>query len=423
MKRSGMNYYPVVAWVGKRFEEEEEGGMGKSQAESGTWMYRAIVNDQQYPNNYEVYGDHVTSVNINKNSIGFVDTNYAVSWSTSAGEAHYRISTGGTGEFRSGSTIINGNDVQLSNGADFPDMQGFMLDASTSAPYRLRLSDNNLSQFSKQQFSAVNNGREGIVRDSSAQFYFALGDVIADGAQVGFGGRIDTIKKYSLETVNTNLETDPISVSNNSSLLYSVQYGITDSAFAAEVLAGGKTVNFKIQLIDDQTRALIGEYDNVTFSSQNIAQYHNIGYEVNTQGIGNRTVRLRLVVNAYPSVQLSLSNRYNTESVISLGKNESRRTKTGFRGSLVITAYDLLQNYPNPFNPTTTIRYALPTAGLTILKIYDVLGKEVMTLVNSHQESGRYEVDVDASTLASGMYLYKLTSGSYSEVKKMMLIR
>ena len=81
------------------------------------------------------------------------------------------------------------------------------------------------------------------------------------------------------------------------------------------------------------------------------------------------------------------------------------------------------QNYPNPFNPTTTISYALPKAGNVMLKVYDALGREVSTLVNTHQESGRYSVNFDASKLSSGMYIYKLTSGSFSEVKKMMLVK
>ncbi len=86
-------------------------------------------------------------------------------------------------------------------------------------------------------------------------------------------------------------------------------------------------------------------------------------------------------------------------------------------------SFTLTQNYPNPFNPTTMINYALPKAGNVVLKVYDVLGKEVATLVNNYKESGRYFVEFDASKLSSGMYIYKLSSGSFSEVKKMMLLR
>ncbi len=85
--------------------------------------------------------------------------------------------------------------------------------------------------------------------------------------------------------------------------------------------------------------------------------------------------------------------------------------------------YVLGQNYPNPFNPTTVINYQLPENGYVTLKIYDVLGKEVVTLVNEHKEAGYYEASFDATHLSSGVYFYKLTSGSYTSVNKMLLTR
>jgi hypothetical protein len=85
--------------------------------------------------------------------------------------------------------------------------------------------------------------------------------------------------------------------------------------------------------------------------------------------------------------------------------------------------FELSQNFPNPFNPTTSIRYALPNAGFVSLKVYDILGREVMTVVNEYQTEGTYNVNLDASTLSSGMYVYALESGSFSSVKKMMLLK
>ncbi|WP_290660959.1 T9SS type A sorting domain-containing protein [Ignavibacterium sp.] len=87
----------------------------------------------------------------------------------------------------------------------------------------------------------------------------------------------------------------------------------------------------------------------------------------------------------------------------------------------------LEQNYPNPFNPTTKIRYTIPDVGSelaqTVLKVYNILGNEVATLVNEYREAGSYEIDFDASALTSGVYFYKLTNGNFSDVKKMILMR
>ena len=83
----------------------------------------------------------------------------------------------------------------------------------------------------------------------------------------------------------------------------------------------------------------------------------------------------------------------------------------------------LNQNYPNPFNPSTVISYQLPVSGNVTLKVYDVLGNEVATLVNDEKPAGKYEIRFDASLLSSGIYFYTLKAGSFIETKKLMLLK
>ncbi|MFH2032150.1 MAG: T9SS type A sorting domain-containing protein [Bacteroidota bacterium] len=83
----------------------------------------------------------------------------------------------------------------------------------------------------------------------------------------------------------------------------------------------------------------------------------------------------------------------------------------------------LFQNYPNPFNPTTKIQYSMPAYGNVQVKVYDVLGKEIATLVNDNKQAGTYEVEFDASNLSSGIYFYKIESGINFYIKKMILLR
>lgn len=85
--------------------------------------------------------------------------------------------------------------------------------------------------------------------------------------------------------------------------------------------------------------------------------------------------------------------------------------------------YELSQNYPNPFNPTTMIKYSIPEASNVMLKVYDVLGKEVATLVNGYKQADSYEVNFNASNLSSGVYIYKLETGNFSMTKKMLLLK
>jgi hypothetical protein len=91
--------------------------------------------------------------------------------------------------------------------------------------------------------------------------------------------------------------------------------------------------------------------------------------------------------------------------------------------SQIPSAYSLMQNYPNPFNPTTNITFALPTAGNVELKIYDITGKEVASLVNTYVNAGTHSVTFDAASYASGIYIYKITAGTFVDSKKMVLIK
>jgi hypothetical protein len=87
------------------------------------------------------------------------------------------------------------------------------------------------------------------------------------------------------------------------------------------------------------------------------------------------------------------------------------------------TKFSLSQNYPNPFNPTTEIKYSIPKSALVTLKVYNLLGQEVVTLVNQEQKSGNYIVNFNASQLASGVYMYRIQSGDFSLTKKMTLLK
>lgn len=85
--------------------------------------------------------------------------------------------------------------------------------------------------------------------------------------------------------------------------------------------------------------------------------------------------------------------------------------------------FKLFNNYPNPFNPSTKIRYAVPQNAFTTLKVYSITGKEVAVLVNEQKTTGVYEINFDGAELSSGVYFYKLQSGSFSDVKKMILTK
>ncbi|MBU0559165.1 MAG: peptidoglycan DD-metalloendopeptidase family protein [Bacteroidetes bacterium] len=91
--------------------------------------------------------------------------------------------------------------------------------------------------------------------------------------------------------------------------------------------------------------------------------------------------------------------------------------------SIIPEQYFLYQNFPNPFNPSTTIRYDLPQGGMVSIRVYDMLGIEVKTLVNEYNSAGSYRVEFNASNLSSGTYFYRLTTENFTEIKKLILVK
>ena len=89
----------------------------------------------------------------------------------------------------------------------------------------------------------------------------------------------------------------------------------------------------------------------------------------------------------------------------------------------IVNEFLLSQNYPNPFNPTTKISWQSPVSGNQTIKIYDIAGKEVATLISEYRLAGKNEVEFNASNLSSGIYFYKLTVGNISKTKKMLVLK
>jgi hypothetical protein len=88
-----------------------------------------------------------------------------------------------------------------------------------------------------------------------------------------------------------------------------------------------------------------------------------------------------------------------------------------------VTTYALYQNYPNPFNPATVISYQVPKSSPVALIVFDILGREVRTLVNQEQPAGRYTITFDASNLASGVYFYRMQAAGFVQTRRLLLLR
>ena len=153
--------------------------------------------------------------------------------------------------------------------------------------------------------------------------------------------------------------------------------------------------------------------------SPTVPQYS--GDIINLFALPGRT----MVGYIFGGIKALLPNSSPTSASNRIFKVYITNTSVGIKpiNSSVPEKFDLSQNFPNPFNPTTKISFALTGSGFTSLKIYDIMGREVKTLVNENLGAGTYQIEFNASEFSSGIYFYKLNSGNFSEVKKMTLIK
>ncbi|WP_337867144.1 T9SS type A sorting domain-containing protein [Ignavibacterium sp.] len=118
-----------------------------------------------------------------------------------------------------------------------------------------------------------------------------------------------------------------------------------------------------------------------------------------------------------------LSNRAQIVIDTATSVDEEEIEELDSEQNKIPTTYELSQNYPNPFNPTTKISWQSPVGSHQVLKVFDVLGNVIATLADEYKEAGRYKVEFDASSLPSGVYIYKLAAGSFVSSKKMIVIK
>ena len=170
---------------------------------------------------------------------------------------------------------------------------------------------------------------------------------------------------------------------------------VSTTDLQVQVSVGGTTGPVAGELVDGS--GTVVDYINVTNSNP---------FTLTAPGPGN------YIVNAGHSGPLRWDSASVSITVTAVGEN-----------SLNLSEFKLCEKYPNPFNPSTSIRYSIPEGSFTSVKIYNSLGSEVATLVNETKPAGTYEVEFNASNLSSGIYYYTLQAGSFSETKKMILMK
>ncbi len=170
----------------------------------------------------------------------------------------------------------------------------------------------------------------------------------------------------------------------------------------------------------DSTGAYVNNFLTGLSNSEGVAFFPN-GYIL----IGNgATSSVKLFDNAGNYIEdfiASGAGNLLTPNAVVIRENNS--VLVSGSGNSRINDYKLKQNFPNPFNPSTIISFSIPNSGFTQLKIYDMLGNEIKTLISEDKTAGNYNVEFNAEKLSNGIYFYRLVSGKFSETKKMILLK
>ncbi len=246
----------------------------------------------------------------------------------------------------------------------------------------------------------------------------------------GFSAEISSSGKYLFVTLDLSDASGSVSayIADNSALSFTG--GTLTSTINDDMLSDAPN-DLPVELVSFTANATgncvelawttVSEINNYGFDIERCAGvtsgvFEKIGF---VPGIGNSNIPRMYSFNdfsvkngkiLYRLKQIDIDGQYSYSSTIDIDIS-------------IPDEYSLEQNYPNPFNPSTTIRYSLPIDGHVKLRVYNSLGQEIITLVNEYKPKGRYEVKYDTSGLPTGLYVYRIDTGGFTDTKRMMFIK
>ncbi len=412
----------MVSWTGfrqmildKKFAKENEYSM----------VRYAAVAKVGYGEYWGGWSDFSHGVNFTNNNSIPTSVGSILAFSQSNGQYTKYVKRDASGNYSLIQSLsANGIQPLVSNGTNFSNIKAMVFNNGTTIPYLIHQCTNDFSGGLLEKTgiiteNGISYGRTGSLVKNGIEFIFNVGDISVDGSIINFIERIDTLPVNNINELNSAVGTNYFNLNSQSELVFSNYYYTINGNYADSLLDDQFNITFKCELVNALTDEVIGVFDQVTYNKLNTSLYSNPSYLVNCSGIEAGLYYLRLTTSATDTVKMFVGDIQRDDYTL----EKSNLIRVGFMGNLVPSAYNLEQNYPNPFNPSTIIKYQIPEDGLVTLKVYDILGREVTTLVNEQKVSGRYEVNFNASHLASGVYIYKLQAGDYNNSKKMLLVK
>lgn len=265
---------------------------------------------------------------------------------------------------------------------------------------------------------------------------------VSEFSGTGSGVRIYDSSGVFLKLLNGVTGNRGVYQLGNGNFLVTNNTGVHELDSASGALVRTIVTGVSAQYITPFDPSLIIPVELVSFSAEAIngsihlnwvtaSEKNNYGFDIEKFSSG-QWFKIGFVEGKGTTTNLSTYSFFDNDII--QGINTYRLKQIDFDGSFTYSKvievnielpkqFMLEQNYPNPFNPTTTIKYRLPEKANVTLKIYDMLGKEVAVLVNQEKEAGIHKIDFDASQLPSGVYFSQISAGSFSQIRKMTLVK
>jgi hypothetical protein len=350
--------------------------------------------------------------------------------------------------------VVSGNNLSTwttTNGANSSAMY-VMAYNNAAAPYYFQTSNSlgstGLSKEASSQPNSLVQSRGVAVENNGAGLYYSLGNIAVDGNAVDFVDIQDTIKQISnvktsvarsiiknvparksVTDVNTVLLSKPFAINENSKLTFSDFVEVGDSVAAASVLGSKGYITFTAELIDAGTGRVLGKIKESIYTKAALQSKKATSYTLDKVNVNSNQARVKITaVSNIDSLTFTIINQYEDHASSAIALNGTMPENLALDKSGIVTDMNFVQNYPNPFNPTTTITFSVGAYSHTSLRVYDILGREVATLVDGMKEAGTYTATFDGSRFASGMYFARFIVNPSNgkpivQVKKMLMLK
>ena len=394
----------------------------------GTWgsdIYEGL-NPQENPN---IEG----SKNISSHLLSFKKNNIYYQYVKIEGQSQYYCNPNNYSQ--TDAKLVRGC-YSHSTGSITPQFSPLLL--TLSAPENMKYT------IGKQTFNItnINSGSDGYdnlygtIEKDNVLYSLTLGPIIASNTVYGFEDDTPPETIHNPIEFNESMISNTFTLSNSDTIILGVhgRYETSDGlAF--------QPLKYHVNLINSQTGQVHRELFKDTVNVEDtLGTEYLRGFIINNIANGSSEFYIQMVVDEEDAGdgEYMMAGVYEDNTPPEGDNSINYKTKIVFENnstntdkeSNIVNNYELFQNYPNPFNPVTNIQFQVPVCHSCggrnphiIIKVYDILGREVKTLVNEYKQPGKYVVSFDASSLSSGVYYYKITAGEFTNVKRMVLVK